>query len=410
MGQRSRVQVLFISCRERVGYEGTKDLNLNSCRDRFLTYLSDYFIHVFISVDSPYQDGHVSSFLDKGLCMTQFKPKPSPTLFIPGTQILRPVIDVVSKRLLEHNKEALISLLTAVLSPDSPIADATILNSEMHNGPAYNDKLSRLDLLVRLYNGQLINIEFQTGNQIHFVRRALFYLFQMGVGALKGGEDYGRLPNLTGIYIFDDIFRSDVDDVHLVYEPTCVKPNDGSFLKRGLLRMDFIQLPKFSALNPSENKLLSAWVQLFGAKTVQDLDAAGRESPVLDSVVRSLKKMSSNHELIDLAEKRRLEKIIDRRARIGELEDAKEEARTIGLEEGRKVGLQEGRQEGRQEGQSEALRFAIQKILFKKLNLSPEVVAPQLTSLTVSQLEEFHEAALDFVSPSEVEQWLKQRS
>ena len=389
---------------------GTKDLNPNSCSGRIFTDQLDNFNRSFTAVDSLYQDGHVGSFLDKGLYMTRFKTKPSPTLFIPGSQILRPVIDVVSKRLLEHNKEALISLLTAVLSPDSPIADATILNSEMHNGPAYNDKLSRLDLLVRLHNGQLINIEFQTSNQIHFVRRALFYLFQMGVGELKGGEDYGRLHNLTGIYIFDDIFRHDVDDVHLVYEPTCVKPNDGSFLKRGLLRMDFIQLPKFSALNPSENKLLSGWVQLFGAKTVKDLDAAGMESPVLDSVVRSLKKMSSNHELIDLAEKRRLEKIIDRRARIGELEDAKEEARTIGLEEGRQEGLKEGRKEGRKEGQSEALRFAIQKILFKKLRLSPEVVAPQLTSLTVSQLEELHEAALDFVSASDAEHWLKERS
>ena len=48
---------------------------------------------------------------------TKIIKEPSPSLFIPGTKILRPVIDVVSKRLLEHDKEALVSLLTAVLAP-----------------------------------------------------------------------------------------------------------------------------------------------------------------------------------------------------------------------------------------------------------------------------------------------------
>jgi predicted transposase/invertase (TIGR01784 family) len=174
--------------------------------------------------------------------MQQRSREPSLSLFIPGTNILRPVIDVISKTLLEQNKEVLISLLTAVLSPQSPIEEVTILNPELRNGPSHDDKLSHLDMLVLLNDGQLINIEFQTGNQVHFVRRALFYLIQTGIGELKAGEDYGRLPNLTGIYIFNDIFRDDVPDVHLVYEPTRVKPGDGACLQQGLLRMDFIQL------------------------------------------------------------------------------------------------------------------------------------------------------------------------
>ena len=369
---------------------------------------------------------------------TKIIKEPSPSLFIPGTKILRPVIDVVSKRLLEHDKEALVSLLTAVLAPQSPIEDVTILNPELRNGPSYDDKLSRLDMLVRLNNGQLINIEFQTGNQVHFARRALFYLFQMGIGELKAGEDYGRLPNLTGIYIFDDIFRDDVPDVHLVYEPTRVKPSDGAYLQQGLVRMDFIQLPKFSALNPAENQLLSAWVQLFGAKSAEDLESAASETPVLNNLVRSLKDMSSNPELIDLAEKRRIEKIIDKRARIGEMEDAKEEARKTGLAEGRAQGLAEGQaegraqglaegqaegraqglaegqaeglQEGRQEGQAQATRAAVQKVLVKRLKLSPESVATQLDALTVQKLEALFEAALDFESFADFEEWLRQQT
>jgi predicted transposase/invertase (TIGR01784 family) len=285
------------------------------------------------------------------------------------------------------------------LSPLSAIEEVTILNPELRNGPSHDDKLSRLDMLVRLNDGQLINIEFQTGNQVHFVRRALFYLFQMGIGELKAGEDYGRLPNLTGIYIFDDVFRDDVPDVHLIYEPTRVKPMDGAYLQQGLLRLDFIQLPKFSTLNPAENQLLSAWVQLFGAKSADDLESAASETPVLSKLVRSLKAMSSNPELIDLAEKRRIEKIIEKRARFGEMEDAKEEAR--------KTGLAEGRAEGRAEGETQANLAAVQKVLFKRLKLPPESVASQLSALKANKLEALFEAALDFETPADLENWLK---
>ena len=110
--------------------------------------------------------------------------------------------------------------------------------------------------------------------------------------------------------------------------------------------------------------------------------------------------MSSNPELIDLAEKRRIEKIIDKRARIGEMEDAKEEAR--------KTGLAEGRLEGRLEGQAQATLAAVQKVLVKKLKLSPESVSSQLSALTVQKLEALFEAALDFESVTDLENWLKQ--
>ncbi len=136
--------------------------------------------------------------------------------------------------------------------------------------------------------------------------------------------------------------------------------------------------------------------------------------------------MSSNPELIDLAEKRRIEKIIDKRARIGEMEDAKEEARKTGLAEGRAQGLAEGQaegraqglaegqaeglQEGRQEGQAQATRAAVQKVLVKRLKLSPESVATQLDALTVQKLEALFEAALDFESFADFEEWLRQQT
>ncbi|MEN9826360.1 MAG: hypothetical protein RI953_2105, partial [Pseudomonadota bacterium] len=143
------------------------------------------------------------------------------------------------------------SLPTAVLQPQSPIESITVLNPELH-GPRFSSKASRLDLHIRLQNGTLVDIEVQTSHDAQFIKRSLYYTFQMIGGELKKGEGYEKLPNLAGIYIFDENVFPDI------------------------LRLDFIELRKISSLNPKENPLFSAWVQFLGAKSAEDLQRAAR--------------------------------------------------------------------------------------------------------------------------------------
>jgi flagellar biosynthesis/type III secretory pathway protein FliH len=101
------------------------------------------------------------------------------------------------------------------------------------------------------------------------------------------------------------------------------------------------------------------------------------------------------------------------------MEDAKEEARKTGLAEGRAEGRAEGKAEGkaegraegkaegRAEGQTQANLSAVQKVLFKRLKLPPESVASQLSALKANKLEALFEAALDFETPADLENWLK---
>jgi hypothetical protein len=77
--------------------------------------------------------------------------------FIPGTQLLRPTIDHVFKRMMQNNPAAIKILITAVLQPQSPIESITVLNPELH-GPRFSSKASRLDLHIWLQNGTLVDI------------------------------------------------------------------------------------------------------------------------------------------------------------------------------------------------------------------------------------------------------------
>jgi len=150
-------------------------------------------------------------------------------------------------------------------------------------------------------------------------------------------------------------------------------------------------LPKISELNSKENQLLSAWVQFLSAKSAQDLESAARAVPEIDQLVGELTKMSSNKEFINILNKNEMDKRIAQLAQAEALSDAR----------------QEGREEGRQEGQTLATVTAVQKILQKKLNLSPESTTSRLSRLSAPQLEALLDAALDFQSASEFESWLE---
>jgi len=62
--------------------------------------------------------------------------------FIPGTQLLRPTIDHVFKRMMQNNPAAIKILITAVLQPQSPIESITVLNPDFDQ--AFADLIKNL--------------------------------------------------------------------------------------------------------------------------------------------------------------------------------------------------------------------------------------------------------------------------
>jgi uncharacterized membrane protein len=74
-------------------------------------------------------------------------------------------------------------------------------------------------------------------------------------------------------------------------------------------------------------------------------------------------------------------------------------------EEWRRKTLQEGRQEGRQE---QGVSLVLRQLLRRIGRLSPEAEA-QVWALTLLQIETLGEALLDFLQPSDLENWLRSR-
>jgi flagellar biosynthesis/type III secretory pathway protein FliH len=126
--------------------------------------------------------------------------------------------------------------------------------------------------------------------------------------------------------------------------------------------------------------------------------------PEIGQLVGELTKMSSNKEFINILNKNEMDKRIAQLAQAEALSDAREEGIKTGLAEG----IEKGIEKGIERGQTQANLAAVQKVLFKRLKLSPESSAPRLSTLSAHKLEALLEAALDFQSTSDLENWLEQ--
>ena len=113
---------------------------------------------------------------------------------------LDPKIDVIFKLLFvaAENRRALIDLLSAVLKPRYPIAEVTILNPEIPKRQL-DDKGTILDILVKLGNGQLINVEMQVAHHAYLVARANDYAARVYAAMLERGQGCEELRPVSAM-------------------------------------------------------------------------------------------------------------------------------------------------------------------------------------------------------------------
>ena len=113
-----------------------------------------------------------------------------------------PTVDVIFKRVFgtEKNKDCLIGFLSELLGFE--IAELDILNPELPKDYV-GVKGARLDVLVRLASGQLVNVEIQVANQGNIAQRSLFYWSRVYGEQLTLGASYEVLKPVYGVYILD---------------------------------------------------------------------------------------------------------------------------------------------------------------------------------------------------------------
>jgi predicted transposase/invertase (TIGR01784 family) len=293
---------------------------------------------------------------------------------------LSPMLDVVFKMIFAGNgcEKQLISLLTAVLQPASPIHSVEVQNPFIPKNQI-TEKGVVLDILVKLGDGSRIDVEMQAGAEKFLEERACYYLARTCAGQIDVGDLYDNLrPSIVIFFLAGTYFDTESSHYHLCQR---MREIEDRIKPKTLMEIHTIEIPKLirhvkSTKKPQRQKLLELWGLFLYNPDDPDLKEAIMTEPALKKAHERLDKISGDKEAREIA---RLREDGLRRYNTN-IKAAREE----GLAEGEAKGLAEGEAKGEAKGRYSVLRQMLANPATQKLE--PEALA-QLTGLTVDEVK-----------------------
>ncbi len=255
-------------------------------------------------------------------------------------KLLDPTLDVVFKLLFAHerNRNLLISLLTAVLAPSTPIVEVEVLNPEVDK-ETIRDKGIVLDVRVRLQDGRLFNVEMQSQRHPGLRSRALLYWARIYAQQMHRGDHYESLTPTVSLFILD---FNELHTAHYHSEFRLLEVKEHFPFSEDLV-LHILELPKVPGIQgkkptpaPKGEPLLAKWGRFFKVKNSKQLKELAMNDPIFQEAKTALETLSSDPKAQALAEERRIGAYFYERS----LRLAEEEGETRGRAAGERLVLE----------------------------------------------------------------------
>lgn len=170
-----------------------------------------------------------------------------------------PTNDVMFKMIFGDAKHSrvLIHFLNCVIKGKSPIESIDIIHNELN--PEYiGQKGSRIDILAKTKDGELVNIEMQREDEKNMTARALFYWSKLFSGQLEVSQKYHQLKRTISINILNfTLFESD----ERYWRKGYLKDDYNNEKFTDLLEMHFLELNKMRQVE--EESPITFWIEFF---------------------------------------------------------------------------------------------------------------------------------------------------
>jgi len=291
---------------------------------------------------------------------------------------IRPINDFAFKKTFgsAENRLALISLLNAILKPESPIVDVTLENP-FNLQDFQDDRLSILDIKAVDRAGAIYDVEMQLAVSASLVQRIVYYGCELYTDQLREGVEYSGLRPVYSIWLINGILWPDATQVHHAFRLTDAR--SGRVLCK-TLEIHTIELERYN-IRESElagGDMLGCW--LFWLKHAHEYEAAalGRvfPQPAIRQATETLRRIAEITEDKTMYDAR--EKAI--RDRKWEIDSAKREGKIEGKIEGKVEGKIEGEREGLIKGKIQMVHM-LQRLLYEPLSQEPDLRAMSLDQL-----------------------------
>ena len=238
-------------------------------------------------------------------------------------------------------------------------------------------KECRLDMVIKLGNDTIVNIEMQKDKTGDIFKRTNYYISRIMSKSLKRGESYNKLPKALAIWIIDykeKEIKKYKSDLKLCDTKAIERIRKGNN-KEEILIKDEIRIIIIDLTKEADKSKIAEWKEIFRSGEVMN-----KRDKRLQEVVEEIKRLSQNKEAMELY---RLEQDIEIE-KISREEYIKETAKEEGLKEGITQGISQGIIQGKEEGITLAKKSAAKN--FYKNNVSKDVICQSL-EITKEELE-----------------------
>ena len=197
--------------------------------------------------------------------------------------------DYIFRALLQENNEVLKGLVCAVLHlENTPGLEVTITNPIVL-GTNIIDKTFILDVNVSLNGDTIINLELQVRNHGNWPERSLGYLCR-NYDNLNRGDDYLSTKPSIQISFLDYSLFPQTPEFHAVYQLLNVK-NHTPYTDKFMIHV--VDLRRKDLINEEDHKYhLDDWVDLFNARTWEDIKMIMEHEGELHSAAKTIYQLS----------------------------------------------------------------------------------------------------------------------
>jgi predicted transposase/invertase (TIGR01784 family) len=226
-----------------------------------------------------------------------------------------------------------------------------------------DEKLGILDIIAKLDENEICNIELQIVDKKNIIERILYYWSRLYSRQIKSGEDYKILQKAIVILITDfKIENLEELDYHSRWKIIEDKQGKKIILTQKL-EIDIIELPKIIGKEKEQDNLLD-WLYFLENPKSERVTEKMKENENLKEAVKKLDNLSEDERMQRIADLRQ-KAIMDEKAI---------------YEKGLEVGIEKGIMEG---SQKEKIEIA-KKML--ELKIDKETIA-EATGLTEQEIE-----------------------
>ncbi|MGP1577026.1 MAG: Rpn family recombination-promoting nuclease/putative transposase [Treponema sp.] len=174
----------------------------------------------------------------------------------------------------ESNKDILIAFVSLVIGmPEADFSEVKLENTELA-AYFYDEKTGRLDIKLRLKNGEKINVEMQNIWFDDFSKRSIFYWTQLLTEDFTKGSNYGELNKCIMINLVNQPFPCS-NKLHSVYK---ILETDEHTELDNILEIHFLDLTK---INREKQSVLEKWLLFIQTDDEEVRKMLAQDNPLL---------------------------------------------------------------------------------------------------------------------------------